>query len=253
MRALTSEPTPSRPATRGPVPAQAPAPPEVPNRPAALIAYGRDRLWDVRRRLKAELCAVRPARHPHATDQAARFDALYADEADPFHYTTADYEHRKYGLCVAMLPGRPIGSAYEPACSIGELTVRLAPYCDELLASDVSEDALARAAQRVRGYDNVTFERHLLPRDHPVGPFDLVVMGEVGYYLEPPALRELIGRMAASVAPGGYLLAVHGRGVSRDIYHPGDIVHRHLLLETGLHRAAAYREEAFRIELLQRT
>ena len=253
MRALTSDPTPGGSAMRGPVPRPASAPPGVPGRPAALVAYGRDRLWDLRRRLKAELCALRPARHPHATDQAARFEALYADELDPFHYTTADYERRKYDLCVAMLPNRPIGSAYEPGCSIGELTVRLAPYCDELLASDVSEEALQRARQRTRGYDNITYERHLLPRDHPVGPFDLVVMGELGYYLEPPALHELIGRMAATVAPGGYLLAVHGRGVSRDIYHPGDIVHRHQLLETGLRRAAAYREEAFRIELLQRS
>ena len=113
---------------------------------------------------KAELCALRPARHPHATDQAARFDALYADELDPFHYTTADYERRKYDLCVAMLPSRPIGSAYEPGCSIGELTVRLAPYCDELLASDVSEDALHRA----NAADPGLRQRHL--RTAPAAP-----------------------------------------------------------------------------------
>jgi predicted TPR repeat methyltransferase len=224
----------------------------VPTRPRAFAAYGRDRLGDARRRLLAEVSARRPARHPHAEDQASRFDALYANEHDPFHVENAEYETRKYDLCMAVLPGHDFGSAYEPGCSIGELSVRLAPRCDALLCSDVSTDALERAQRRLKGHDNVTFERHLLPRDHPAGPFDLVVMGELGYYLEPAALGELIERMAASVAPGGYILAVHGRGVSRDIYQPGDIVHRRLLLESGLHRTASYREEAFRIDVLQR-
>ena len=93
----------------------------------------------------------------------------------------------------------------------------------------------------------------MLPRDHPTGPFDLIVMGELGYYLEPAALNELLGRMAASLAPGGHLLAVHGRGATPDIYCPGDIVHRKLLLRTGLRHVAGYREEAFRVDLLQRT
>ena len=224
----------------------------APTRARALAAYGRDRLGDARRRLRAEVAARRPARHPHARDQATRFDALYADEHDPFHVASADTNGASTTCAWPCCPRLDFGSAYEPGCSIGELSVRLAPRCDALLCSDVSSDALERARRRLKAYDNVTVRAHLLPRDHPTGPFDLVVMGELGYYLEPADARELIVRMAASVAPGGYLLAVHGRGVSRDIYQPGDIVHRRLLLESGLRRTVSYREEAFRIDVLQR-
>lgn len=221
-------------------------------RPNPLLVYGRQVLWNVRRRVKVEVAALRSSNHPTAHDQAARFGALYADEEDPFHYGSDAYEQRKYDLALAMLPSGSFDRAYEPGCSIGEFTARLAPRCGTLLASDVSDDALSRAHRRLWDFDNVVLERHLLPRDYPAGRFDLIVMAEFGYYLEPPALKELVQRLADSVTPRGYLMAVHGRGATRDIYWPGDIVHRHLLLTSGLRQVGAYREEAFRIDLLQR-
>jgi SAM-dependent methyltransferase len=221
----------------------------APRKPLAL--YGRQLVWNTRRRLRAEVKALRAPDHPFAADQSTRFGDLYATQDDPFHYSTHAYELRKYDLTVAVLPSGRFEWAYELGCSIGELTARLAPRCGTLLAGDVSEDALVRAARRLRGADNVVFEQHLLPRDYPSGRFDLVVMSEIGYYLEPDALKDLVRRVTASLAPGGHLLAVHGRGVSADIYWPGDIVHRHLLLTTGLRRMAAYKEEAFRIDLFR--
>jgi SAM-dependent methyltransferase len=181
-----------------------------------------------------------------------RFSRLYEGEGDPWSYQASDYDLRKYDLTVAMLPARRYRSAYEPACGTGELTARLAPRCEQLLAADVSGEAVEGVRRRLAGVDGVSVERHNLPDDFPAGPFDLVVLSEFGYYLPRADLEAVLDRAAASLEPGGNLLAVHGRGSTPDIYQPGDVVHRRIYRRGGVRHVAGYRELAFRIDLFER-
>jgi protein-L-isoaspartate O-methyltransferase len=204
------------------------------------------------RRSMAEIGGLRPARHPAAHDPGARWETFYANGYDPFSYRTSAYEQRKFNLTVASLPKERYCSAYEPGCSIGELSERLASRCDELLAADVSQQAVERARERLQHLPNIRVVRHDLPTDHPPGPFDLVLLSELGYYLPKATLDDLLERVVASLEPGGHLVAVHGRGVSPEIFKPGDVVHRHILLTRGLRHLGGYREPAFRIDLFAR-
>lgn len=137
------------------------------------------------------------------------FDELYSGADDPWGFAHRWYEARKRALTLAALPRAHYGTAFEPGCSVGVLTAALAPRCEELLATDVSERALRVAGQRLRGVAGVRLARAAVPRDWPDRRFDLVVLSELLYYLDDGDLRTTCARAVESVALGGTLLAVH--------------------------------------------
>lgn len=82
------------------------------------------------------------------TLDAAYFAALYEREADPWRFATSAYERAKYRATIASLGGAHFARALELGCSIGVLTSKLAPLCDELVAVDIDVTALAAARAR---------------------------------------------------------------------------------------------------------
>jgi SAM-dependent methyltransferase len=173
------------------------------------------------------------------------FEKLYADSADPYGFTSRWYEERKYALSLAMLPRRRYADAFEPACSIGVLTALLAGRCDRLVAWDVSAEAVRRARERAPG---ATVEQRAIPADWPGGTFDLIVLAEVLYYLADDDLERALDRTAASLRPGGTLLAVHWRGPAPHHPQTGDGVHA-ALRRVGLPLLAEHHEADFLAEV----
>lgn len=167
------------------------------------------------------------------------FEALYAQHEDPWGFTTRWYEERKYALTLASIPNPRYRRAFEPGCSIGVLTARLATRCDQLVASDPSARALARAAARVPG--NVELLTGAVPSDWPTGSFDLIVCSEVGYYLAPADLDSLVQRVRCSLEEQGHLVAVHWRPKVADYPGEGGAVHRRFA--EAFSRLAHYEDE----------
>ena len=133
----------------------------------------------------------------------AFFDALYAENPDPWDFETSAYERDKYDATIAALQDKHFATGLELGCSIGVLTHRLAEHVDDLLSIDVAEVALEQARRRTPG---VRFERREIPEEFPGGHFDLVVASEVLYYLDAPALEATLDHVRS-----GTLLAVHWR------------------------------------------
>ncbi|WP_102108960.1 class I SAM-dependent DNA methyltransferase [Oceaniglobus roseus] len=138
------------------------------------------------------------------TRDAASFDRLYRDAGDPWRYETSAYEADKYRRCLALLPRARYRRALEIGCSIGVMSGMIARRCDSLLALDFAPTAVARA--RARGIPGARFEVGAIPRDWPGGPWDLIVLSEVLYYLSRDDLDETVVRVARSLAPGGACL-----------------------------------------------
>jgi predicted TPR repeat methyltransferase len=180
------------------------------------------------------------------------FERLYGDTPDPWGFETRWYEQRKYALTVAALPEARYRSGFEPGCSIGVLTELLASRCDHLLATDIVPAVVERAAQRVAGRPHVRVEQRAVPEDWPQGPFDLVVLSEVAYYLPRPALEVLVGRAVATLEPGGVLEAVHWRGAT-DYALSGDAAHAVIAAHGGLTPVAHYEEVDFLLDVWRRT
>jgi SAM-dependent methyltransferase len=181
----------------------------------------------------------------------AYFDQMYANRADPWDLAIRWYEQRKYSITLALLPDRRYRHAFEPGCSIGTLTELLAQRCDHVTAVDVAEAALAGAEERLTtagSRDRVTLLRSALDAPWPAEPFDLVVLSEVGYYLDGDLLAEVLARECARL-PGMTLVAAHWRHDVADYPLTGDQVHDIIAATSGLTSLGRYRDDDVVIEV----
>lgn len=142
---------------------------------------------------------------------AQYFADLYADSDDPWAFRTRWYERRKRDLLLASLPRQRYERVFEPACANGELSVLLAERCASLLCQDIDSTAVGLARQRLGTAHHAHVEQGHLPGDWPGGQFDLIVLGEIGYYLDPTAWLQVIEQSVASLTADGALLACHWR------------------------------------------
>lgn len=180
--------------------------------------------------------------------EADYFDALYAERDDPWHFAMSGYERTKYDRTLAALGERRFPRGLEIGCSIGVLTERLAARCDELLAVDLAERAVAQARERVAGLAHVRVERRRVPEELPAGAWDLLVASEVLYYLDRATLLAAIDPLAAALAPGGTLLAVHWRPETETYPLQGDEVHALLHERLPLRHVLEVVESQFRLD-----
>lgn len=156
------------------------------------------------------------------------FESLFASGVDPWRYTSP-YEQRKYEHTLAILPSQKFERALELACAEGHFTQLLAPRVVSLVAADISDVAIGRAASRCASAPNIAFRRIDIAKDELPGGFDLIVCSEVLYYMGGrTGLATVASKMAAALAPDGWLVMTHVNVVADA---PG---------ETGFDWAVAY-------------
>jgi SAM-dependent methyltransferase len=180
------------------------------------------------------------------------FERIYADGPDPWRLRERWYERRKRAMLLAALPRERYRRAFEPGCAAGALTELLAARCDEVVAAERSPVALAAARRALAGHRHVRWEQQVVPGWWPDGRFDLVVLSELGYYLDDARLVLLFDRARRCLRPRGTLAAVHWRHPAPDHVRGGDDVHDRLAahaLATGLGRLSRTVEEDFRLDV----
>jgi predicted O-methyltransferase YrrM len=182
----------------------------------------------------------------------AYFEKMYVGAQDPWQLATRWYEQRKYAITLGLLPERRYRHGFEPGCSIGMLTAQLARRCDHLTAVDVAEAALRGADARLRDAgcrDRVTLIRSSLDEPWPSGPFDLLVLSEVAYYLHADALASVLRRECPRLQPGANIVAAHWRHAVADYPLTGDEAHAVISQTPGLTSLGCYRDSDVVIEV----
>lgn len=181
------------------------------------------------------------------------FAEIYASDPDPWGFTYSPYEAEKYAATLRALPRARYGHALEVGCSIGVFTRALAPRCGALTALDLAEVALAAARARCAEQAHIRFLRGAVPEVWPEGRFDLIVFGEVLYFLSPPDLERLVARVEASLAPGGDCLLVHWLGET-DYPLSGDAAAEGFIAgaRAFCHPLAGARAPQYRLDVLRR-
>jgi SAM-dependent methyltransferase len=181
--------------------------------------------------------------------EPADFDRLFIGSEDPWRFRSSAYEQRKRELTLAALPHQRYARAWEPGCANGELSAALATRCDRLLATDGSQQAAALATRRLADLPHVEVRQAWLPAQWPAGRFDLIVISELGYFLDSHALDAMARQALASLDAGGTLLACHWRHPIEHGELDGDEVHRRLHRQLGLPHVGAWTEADFRIDV----
>ncbi len=146
------------------------------------------------------------------------FEMTFVLGRDPWNYTSL-YQQTKYEQTIKLLPSIPIKQALELGCAEGYLTGSLATRVDHLIAADISQIALDRAAKNctVQRLENVCYLRLDLTTDLlPMG-CDLIVCSEVLYYIGGQTELQTVARkLVNALAPGGYLLTAHAHRVNKE-------------------------------------
>jgi len=112
------------------------------------------------------------------------FNDLWA-RGDPWELETSNWEHERYARLIAMLDKPRYRRVLEIGCGAGTFTRRLAGQADEVLALDVSSEAIARAKLAQSDLKHVEFRagnimEHNFRDDQP---WDLIVISETIYFL----------------------------------------------------------------------
>ena len=176
----------------------------------------------------------------------AYFDRMYAASADPWQLQERWYEQRKFAITLALLPLARYRHAYEPGCSVGVLTEQLAGRCDRVTATDIVPAALGAAGQRLTQAglrERITLVRCSLDEPWPATDFDLVVLSEVGYYLEAEALRAMMDRELPRLTNPATVVAAHWRHRVTDYPMTGDQTNEVIGATPGLHHIGGYLDE----------
>ena len=177
------------------------------------------------------------------------FDAKYRLDSDPWKFSTDAYEQSRYSATIDALEGRKYEYAFEPGCSIGVLTQKLAGFCRQVRAIDISQTAVLRAQARCKHLPNVEVSHGRLPQAIPSDPIDLIVFSEIGYYFQAAELSLVVRDLISHLTLGGTLLAVHWLGNSADHQLTGDQVHGIIETMPGLHNRLSRRYDGFRLDL----
>jgi len=186
---------------------------------------------------------------PAHTLDADYFERRYDRADDPWGFESRWYEERKRALTLAMLPRRRFAATFEPGCGTGLLSVELARRSDRLVVGDISAAATDITRRRVEGAENVTVQQLAVPADWPAERFDLVVLSELGYYLDDADLELLIERAAGALTEDGVLVGCHWRHPVADHRRSGDEVHAKVAAAPELSSLARYSDDDMVLEL----
>lgn len=199
------------------------------------------------------------SRTPSWAQSKSFFEARYRESTDPWRFASSQYELGRYDATLAALRKPTYRLAYEPGCSVGVLTAALAVRCRQILACDISAEAVSLARARCKDFAHVKIiQRDLAgtqraPADaQPEEAFDLIILSEVGYYFSAPTLRRVALELARRLEPGGEFLAVHWLGHSADHVLHGDEVHAVLAAELPCLWTGGSAHPGFRIDSWRR-
>ncbi len=121
-------------------------------------------------------------------------EGLYATTSDPWGFAHSPYEQSKFAATRAALAKSGYRSAFELGCGNGELAHHLSDICARYTGMDAVATALRAARERV---PEARFVQGFYPGPLPEGDFDLLILSEVLYFLDPDGLAQLAKDIAA--------------------------------------------------------
>lgn len=146
-----------------------------------------------------------------ASEREGYFDALYAQDIDPWDFEDSNYERAKRSDTISFLREH-YDQACEVGCSIGVLTEQLAPRCGRLVGVDIARAAALKARARLARFAHADIRVLHLPHHDIDEACDLLVLSEVLYFLSREEVAAMADLAKRRVLPGGDVLIVHYDG-----------------------------------------
>ena len=163
---------------------------------------------------------------PSSASSEARllFERLWSD-GDPWSLDASELDQARYRAQLRLIGDQHYSRVLEIGCGSGSFTQHLVPLATRLVAVDISEHAVQAARERLGGTTVDLRIANVMDIDPTVdGPWDLIVVAEVAYYLgwlyPMFSVAWLAHAFHESMIPGGRLLLVdtigHENGLMSD-------------------------------------
>ena len=149
------------------------------------------------------------------------FDDLWM-RGDPWEFESSQFEHQRFFELLKKLEPRRYGRVLEIGCGSGNFTRRFASLADQVVALDVSSEAIAKARTAQGATSHVEFRTaNVMDYDpKPEGPWDLIILSETVYFLGwlYPFfdVAWLALDLFTATRPGGRLLLANSYGGPQD-------------------------------------
>ncbi len=156
------------------------------------------------------------------------FELKFRENIDPWNYSHSPFERFKREILLTACGRYMHGRGLEIGCAIGETTRHLARICLSLLAVDGSATALNEARRRLGVTNKVRLLKATVPDQMPAGPFDLIVVSEIAYYLPVHKLTTLARKATAALAPLGLIVVLDHRQAFEDAAQLPSLAHQRL-------------------------
>lgn len=174
---------------------------------------------DTQRQVQSIITA--PSGEQRSTADRLTYWEQVFNSADPWDYLSV-YETRKYDQTLEILGDESYHRALEVACAEGIFTEKLSARVSSLAAADISNKALARAAERCKDQTNIDFFQLDLVSGEIEGQYDLIICSEVLYYLDSRAtLETVLGKFERALAPGGVFVTAHAHLTADEPHRTG--------------------------------
>lgn len=143
-------------------------------------------------------------------NRRAEFEHKYRAHGDYFGYQTKPYELKKYQDTFDVLKRfrRDAGCVLELACSVGVFTKMLSTDFEEVVASDISEEALRIAAATVGDLGRVSYVRSQVETIDVQRLFDVVVISEVLLFVKERDGQRILDMLDRHLKPDGIIVEV---------------------------------------------
>jgi len=140
----------------------------------------------------------------------AEYEYKYATHGDYFAYRSRPYETKKYQdtLRVVLRERRARTSILETGCSVGVFTQLLAQEFDEVVATDISGEALRLAAETVGPVAHVTYVRSEVEAINLGRGFDVIMVAEVLLFVKERDSERLLSVLDRHLSDNGVIVEV---------------------------------------------
>jgi 2-polyprenyl-3-methyl-5-hydroxy-6-metoxy-1,4-benzoquinol methylase len=141
------------------------------------------------------------------------FQYMYA-KPDPYRADN-DFEMARYKRAFSLVAGSRFKKALEIGCGEGVNTWRIAKISEYVLATDLSKNAIRRAAARNKD-DNVQFCTLDIVSETLDDRFDYLFCAETLYYVSLRQMSAVADKMVSLLVPGGIMHLMHYRSARDD-------------------------------------
>ena len=114
---------------------------------------------------------------------------------------------------------------------------------------DANETAIQLARQRLHAYPHVQVLQRIVPDHLPQQKFQLIVISEILYYLDPAALQQVLAWLHTALELGGCILSCHWRAPIAGFSLNGEEVHRQLKAQLKYKHNLSVQDSDFLVDL----